>query len=473
MKTTSSPQLEATQRVETDKQRMVRAFFAPGTGFIPALTQLQNKPSLSPSGLSAFVHMGFVPGDETLFEGVYCLPGGCAISCSAREWNVIRRFKFTSRKPELARLSYADLVQLGGRVFERCVERALEKSTGPLLIPLSGGMDSRTLLSALLEHVAPRELLTYTYGVPGTNDFEIGNQVAKTAGTQHTIIELSADEHITLDRLLDTAKRTDGNATVFFPVVWMEVLRRFGGDVTVWSGYAGDGVGGSFFQPHQGGVDEAVRDFLEYEARHSAWKAPPSHRAAARCVARETKYDDLLSPHEAIWFENHVERYAAHHIFVHGLRYVAPFMDDEFIELVMSAPPEHRQNKKLFDDIVVERYPKLFSLPTRGNGYQLSHRPLRHALWRATMAAKKVAHRLAPGAFTHPETSYLDYETGLRNDARLTGLFSDLLSSLKRRSLLDAREIDRLWNEHQSGARHGTTLINLASLEVNLQAFSI
>ena len=32
----------------------------------------------------------------------------------------------------------------------------------------------------------------------------------------------------------------------------------------------------------------------------------------AWAVGRETKYDEVLSRHEAVWFENHVERYTAH-----------------------------------------------------------------------------------------------------------------------------------------------------------------
>ena len=45
------------------------------------------------------------------------------------------------------------------------------------VVPLSGGLDSRLILGALLEHSDARDIRTFTYGIAGSYDFEIGNAV--------------------------------------------------------------------------------------------------------------------------------------------------------------------------------------------------------------------------------------------------------------------------------------------------------
>lgn len=456
--------------VETEKYRIDRQFFDARSGCLAAsVADLPGKRSLCPDAVRVFVQMGYVPGIRTLFENVDCLPGGRVVSTASNCWHVERTFRFAgvTRRERYAASTETDLVSLGGQILVQAAGRAF--GDGDVLVPLSGGLDSRSLLGALLELTESHNINTYTYGVPGSLDYEIGNAVGRKAGTRHVSMDLR-QVRFTKERLIETALETDGNANVFQPYVWTEVMRRFGRDATVWSGYTGDGIGGSFYEPWQGTEQEAVDELVDAECFFCTWE-PRERAVIADHFQRDTKFDGVLHALEAIWFENHVERYTTNQIFMRSLRYRAPFMDDAVVQFFLDVQPEHREGKRLFNRLVAERFPALFELPTRDYGYRLAQRPMRHVLWRATTTARKAVHRFARSSMVHPETAYLDLTVGLRERDDLRRTVRELLNDLVRREIVDRREVERLWREHQAGARHTGTLLVLASLEAIAQAF--
>lgn len=63
--------------------------------------------------------------------------------------------------------------------------RVVERSSKPLLVPLSAGLDSRAVLAGLCACGAP--IHTVTYGVPGAFDYDIAPRIARTAGTSDAL----------------------------------------------------------------------------------------------------------------------------------------------------------------------------------------------------------------------------------------------------------------------------------------------
>jgi asparagine synthase (glutamine-hydrolysing) len=462
------------QLVSTEKHRMSRSFFDAASGSVhSSIAAVPGRRELDLAAVPAFLHIGYVPGTRTLFRGVDCLPGGCEIRVRRDGWAVETRSSFRERAMawRARGLDEQALCREGAAVLQGAIERALARST-QLVVPLSGGLDSRTLLAGVLELVSPRDVITYTYGVPGAADFEIGNRLGLTAGTRHSIIDMRSVK-FEIDRLVETARITDANACVYHPYIWTEVVKRFGKDVTYWPGFTGDGLGGSFYQPYRGDLNAAVRDFVVGASFFTRWDdvAQPVSSVEA-LVANVTKYDGLLSPHEAVWFENHVERYTTHQIFMQGLRYEAPFMDDAFVEFMLGVPPQCRDDKRLFNDMVSTRYRRWFELPTRDYGYRYATRPLlRQARFLAESFVRKVLYRLRPGLVTHPTTTYADFNVGLRTRSDMRATAQELLAGLRARRVLDPDRIQRIWDRHQAGEPSGYTLMLLASIEANCRAY--
>src|SRR5690606_15813669 len=100
--------------------------------------------------VGAFLYFGYVPDPEM------SLPAHLAIE----ECDV----------PDVQ----TDLVEAADQILDHAVVHYLKKCGGRAthLVPLSGGIDSRILLGALLRHVSPREIRTVTFGTPGAWDYD-------------------------------------------------------------------------------------------------------------------------------------------------------------------------------------------------------------------------------------------------------------------------------------------------------------
>jgi len=458
--------------LSTEKHRIVRVFFDHRTGrTYDSIAAIPGRRSIDQRALGIFLRIGYVPGHGTLFEGVDCLPGGCELAVDASGWTVLRRFRFAELAGDVAQadVGRAELAALGARRFVEAVA-ARFRDADRVVVPLSGGMDSRAVLGALLEMTDASRLNTYTYGVPGTSDYEIGNSVAHKVGTRHVSINEQALE-FNEARLLRIARLTDANTDLMQPVVWLRVLELFGNS-QFWTGFTGDGLGGSHFLEAGGDTDEAVPSYVAGETGEIQYLSPSElRREDTWGVARETKYDGLLSRREAVWFENHVERYTAHHIFLHGVEYVNPFMDDHFAAFMLSIPPELRRGKSLFDEMLTRRFRMLFQLPTKDHGYGLTNRHARHAAWWLEHSARKALFRLVPGYVRHPRTSYLDFALAIRRRADVRHLAENAFASLAGRGLLDRRRLENLLQSHLSGrANHAPTITLLTSLEMAIRA---
>jgi hypothetical protein len=286
----------------------------------------------------------------------------------------------------------------------------------------------------------------------------------------------------TVDRLVQTAKWSDANTSLFHPYVWTEVARRFGTRMTIWSGYTGDGLAGAFFQEDKGlDTEEAVQRYLDFESRSLTWHSTPeerrrARRTAASMLATKTKYDHVLSRLEAIWFANHPERYTTHQVFMNGLSYRSPFMDDDFATFMLNLGPSQRREKSFFDHFVSSVWPDLFRHPTRCSGYGLSTARLasvRQLAWLADRTIRKAGYRLAPIRVVHPETSYLDFRVALTDSPEVRSVAKELVHSFAERGILDRRRILDAWDEHQRHRSRTSMITTLASLEAITRAFDV
>lgn len=458
------------ERLQTEAHRRERRFFFDGR-VVGGLGDLRGALALDSEVLPTFLRIGYAPGTATLWKGVDCLPGGADIEVSAGRWVERARRSFATEvdRARWSGMGREALVAEGGRLFQRAVTQAW-RGEDPV-VPLSGGLDSRAVLGALCEIVPPSRIQTVTWGTPGSLDFELGCAVARAAGTRHLALDLGKVP-FSAERLREIAVLTDANTDLFQPVVWLALREAYGVDATFWSGFTGDGIGGSFWSP-EGPESAAAGAFLAHESRPIHW-LEPSERDDVRDGAladRGLKYAGAMSSDEAFWFENHVERYTAHHLFPVGFSIRAPFMDDDFVRFFLGVPSILRKDKALFDEVVVARYPALFRLPTSGYGYRLARRPFAHAGFRARSLLQRSVARLTRGRLAvHPKVLYLDYADAIRHRPDLRRTVEEALESLSKRDILDAGRIRRIWREHLEGREHRYTLTLLASLEYMLQA---
>lgn len=437
---------------------------------VPCISEL-NDLRCDETALEVFLHVGWVPGTHTLFEDVTCLPGGAEVSLTS-EGIQIETTRF--RRPPTP----ADVLSTATKLFDDAVVAGLSDGRTPV-VPLSGGLDSRLVLAQLLRHLPPEEIITLTFGVPGSLDFDIGNAVAKRAGTKHVALDLR-DRPITAERLERTASWTDANTDIVWPSVWTHIADVCGvDDVTYWTGFTGDGIGGSHAMQAGGTVDSGKRYMIEKQRRLSYWGSEfrPQQKHVA-LYSDGSKYRDVLPVEEAVWFENHVERYTAHHLFMHGLNYANPFMHVPLVELFLSLDYAQRKGKRLFNEWAIRRAYALFEgLPTVGYGYLsfpatygVVTQTLIQAHWRARQQFRRALSRVLP--IPHPNTTYWAMSQSLRKGGALDSLACEFIDSLARRDLIDASKARSIHEEHRRGRETNPLRVTLLlSLEAIARRF--
>lgn len=122
-------------------------------------------------------------------------------------------------------------------------------------IPLSGGLDSRGILGALLECTSAQNIYTFTFGIPGTYDYEIGNMIAKKDGTKHKCINLLNYQY-TQYELEEVFRRVDMQTVLFFTYP-ISITDEIMNDKDVWSGAAIDIIFGTNFNKYDKHIDNS------------------------------------------------------------------------------------------------------------------------------------------------------------------------------------------------------------------------
>jgi asparagine synthase (glutamine-hydrolysing) len=146
---------------------------------------------LDTSRLPIFLTYRYLPGDETLFASVHCLPAGTWTRVSAADVQITPRtywdfsFRNTVRDPAVPR----DLeILLDDAVHRRMIADV------PLGLFLSGGLDSSVILALMARHSsAPVKTYSIAFDT-GFNEAEFAREVATLFQADHTAVRFGAED---------------------------------------------------------------------------------------------------------------------------------------------------------------------------------------------------------------------------------------------------------------------------------------
>jgi len=362
-----------------------------------------------------------------------------------------------------------DLIKQAGEIFQSTIANQF-KTNQRHIVPISGGLDSRAILAALLECTSATNIETYTFGTPGTYDYDIGCAVAIHAGTQHTAIPLDSFDWNEAEFV--TAAQRFNHQTFLCHHAPISVLKQFEGGIT-WSGYIGDAVTGGHLTPKPSQtLTQARAQYLKKrrEVRSMAMLPPDEiNKLSANigCVEQ-----GALSYDERVLFAE-VGSITAPHVLMRGHNYKTPFISSPIFDFYMSLPPRQRLGQHLFKSSMQERYPMLFGLPCK-NAYGLTlNAPRSHQFIRRT---RNKIWNIGRSNFKNidwpslPMTNFFDIDKLILKNSNLKDFSNNKIKQLKSRDMLPWIDIDAIWNRHIARkANHGDAIKILISLEVNLQ----
>jgi|GEM_PF-4669564 len=351
------------------------------------------EPDLVPckDGLLSLLLFGHHLSEETVFENIKRCNGGetIVIDSNGETGRVVWRKKHIYQdKSSVAPEELAEL-------FVEGVSHVLPKN-GDIILPVSGGFDSRCVLGAVMECVESERICLTTFGGEDTIDFQVGQLLANTIGVRSHVFPI-ADDYYDTDVLRERALNSGYTYPAFAakPKEMNKYIsqKAINGNISVW-GAGGDAITGS----HLRSDDDMLSSCNGFEDIASLL-------FKTRCYVPLSKVSELLhlEPQEAIQIvarllkESVVEKHDkpwqfldAWDIFVRGrmeLINVVPLDDKlwccphfgrEYFNVMSTQCFEEKLNQNIYRRMLASRFKFLFSLPTK----RLGGRPLVSSLSR-------------------------------------------------------------------------------------------
>ncbi len=316
-----------------------------------------------------FLIFRYVPSGQTLFEGFRQFMPGEFLCIDQKTGKIDRFFSNTFPPVILDKMELPEARKQFHSLFGQAIEKRLSaySDTEPILLPLSGGFDSRLILAFLMEMIPVSRIIAYTYGEPGTYDYEIAKKIVKKFGIKHLKYPLNLD-YFTLPELTQNCLDADGqiNFVLEAPIkVYDEVLQH--GTLTL-SGNLGNRVMGDRIHPEKNATLTEKHDIFYLE---NTCKDP--------CVINMVKNTDLIEDsfyfpiHEAShltlaerWnYINPITKYVNYCVYKRRVEteYISPFADFRLFDYMNALPREWRDDAFFYRDFFVHWYPTFAAIP--------------------------------------------------------------------------------------------------------------
>jgi asparagine synthase (glutamine-hydrolysing) len=384
-------------------------------------------PKIDRTAVLDYVAKGQFPGDRSWFEQVWLLPPATILTwdCATRAKSMRRYWSWDGIRPMQGRVDPAAIAEELGRLFMDSVRRRTNPGER-ILVPLSGGLDSRAILAALPAGLD--SVTAFTFGSTGCVDIRTAARVAARRGVSHRTFAI--DHAHWLSGRFPGVWWTDGQLNLLH-LHDVDVLAELADSADVClNGYLGDAVlGGQYL------YNRSIPETVKYETR------------GRRFIRMGVRLDEVFF----------IAR--------------APFYDVKLVRFALSLPERLRTHSYIYNRMLVERFPEYYrDIPWQKSGIPISAPSL---LTNAAIIAKKVRGKTAEflGArWLEPPDGFADYATMLRSAeawatvTRLLGNPESLCSDI-----LDTAEISRALSVGPANARSVEMLGRYLTCEIWLQ----
>ena len=344
------------------------------------LTLVSEGASTAPDydALAAFLRLGFFLGEDTPLRDVRVLPPDADMVWRNGVLQVSSRLSFA----RAASCSRDDAIDAFVPSFRRAIDCRLSNDR-PVLLPLSGGRDSRHILFALLEAGAPPEACVTVRPFPPRHHLEvpIAAAVADAAGVRHVVVEQRAPR-VEAERRKNILTHFCSDEHAHF-LALADYLSTHAS--TSYDGLAGDMLTGqsSAFDARfvelldSGRLDLAAEWLFEsYDKRAieealSRMIAPDlyervSHTAAVARVVRELARH-VPAPNRALsflfWNRTRRELALAPYALMSDVTVFSPYLDHALFDLLMGLPPSLLLDHRFHTEAISRAYPRVRHIP--------------------------------------------------------------------------------------------------------------
>ena len=383
-------------------------FKAPGrlafSSELRAVLRDHPRPAVDPRTVVDILTLGFPFGDKTIADGVHLLPSA---SILVYQWSdgTIRVEPYASLADSFraSGIDKHDYLQNLQRAFDTAMDRAVAGSHRYGL-SLSGGLDTRVILSALDRRRVP--VATFTLGGKGCADEVIGHRLSQVAKSEHRFVELGerycGDLPSSLRRMVSL---TDGMYVShgFTEMLALQAFEQSGFGVLL-RGHAGEIAKSSTAWPFHTDAKisrmTSTEEFVPYlfgrldsvyHARSAAGLfASPWADVLANGNARHSLEHSVgnvpLSPSDLcsyVYLHEYHRRVTVPslEIFRHVVDVRMPLADFDFIEAVFQAPSSWRDGTEIHRSLIAHNDRRYLRIRNPNTGAPAGAGPLSEAIF--------------------------------------------------------------------------------------------
>lgn len=146
------------------------------------------------AGRRQFAALSYTLGTRTLLRDVHQIPGGATVTIDLSTGAHTLAYSDFPRSSRDGFASPEEASQAFNQALDASMEEMLRRTQGRrLVLPLSGGLDSR-LLIAWLRRAGVENVLTFTYGRPGAAEVQVSRRLAESCGYPWVGVDLVPDQ---------------------------------------------------------------------------------------------------------------------------------------------------------------------------------------------------------------------------------------------------------------------------------------
>lgn len=336
-------------------------------------------PELDERALAVFYRLGMFINDDTPFRHIKVLPAGGVFRWREGQAEQPRDRSFI---PPVQQISRAEAVEGIITLARDSVGRILADWDRPVLLPLSGGRDSRHILLAM-DHLGQRPEVCVSFqnaAMRSDPDARSARALCERMGVAHKILgkprvrpqdllrcqvlnSLCSDEHMQMLALHD----------FLFGGPWA-VLDGIAGDILT---NPDDDAEGHMRHAERGDYAAIARDMMDGHGRviskpghpdGPGGRYAPGRRDEAiayvgACIAR---YGEAADPYQAYWFWNRTRReigFVSTAIFGPAQAVFCPFLAPDYVRFGLSLPYAVTRDQQLHNEALAKAYPAYADVP--------------------------------------------------------------------------------------------------------------
>lgn len=333
---------------------------------------------LDDDALAVFLRMGYFLGSDTPFAHIHAMPPNSEFKVTSggvvleqRDWRVSAFDRMPSR--EEAQREFGYRVQ---KVIDGYLARYVNKE---IMVPISGGRDSRHLLLAILKAgKRPNHLVTVERFAPNGNEDIPAAQALCAAARLNTQILRQGEDLVNREIVnFHLSSHCVDENNWMFPV--MEYFAALDGRALLFDGLAGDILSAGLYNSQEkmdlfaaGKTNRLAELILSRECSlrpdltEQALRRWSAERAKVRLQAELNKYVGEANPTGHFLLRNRCLREVAHipRTLLGRFGVVAtPFLHPDVIDYMIDLPGEYFLDKRFHTEVINQQYPEFSGVP--------------------------------------------------------------------------------------------------------------